>query len=101
MTGLDRTGLSGKGPMTGKVQGLCVLTHTEEDSRRVKGFVGLQGVRVDQKTGNVENTRKELIMPRGDGTGPGGQDPGTGRGMGRGQGRGRMGRSFAAGKGGR
>ena len=30
-------------------------------------------------------------MPRGDGTGPYGQGPGTGRGMGRGGGRGRMG----------
>ncbi len=30
-------------------------------------------------------------MPRGDGTGPGGQGPGTGRGMGRGGGMGRMG----------
>jgi hypothetical protein len=30
-------------------------------------------------------------MPRGDGTGPRGQGPGTGRGMGRGGGRGRMG----------
>ncbi|RJP64979.1 MAG: hypothetical protein C4532_18120 [Candidatus Abyssobacteria bacterium SURF_17] len=40
-------------------------------------------------------------MPRGDGTGPMGQGPGTGRGMGRGQGgrRGRMG-GFAAGPGG-
>lgn len=30
-------------------------------------------------------------MPRGDGTGPLGQGPGTGRGLGRGGGRGRMG----------
>lgn len=30
-------------------------------------------------------------MPRGDGTGPTGQGPGTGRGQGRGGGRGRMG----------
>ena len=30
-------------------------------------------------------------MPRGDGTGPSGQGPGTGGGMGRGGGRGRMG----------
>ena len=30
-------------------------------------------------------------MPRGDGTGPRGQGPGTGRGLGRGGGRGRMG----------
>jgi len=39
-------------------------------------------------------------MPRGDGTGPGGQGRGGGRGMGRGQGRGRMGGPFAAGPGG-
>ncbi len=41
-------------------------------------------------------------MPRGDGTGPTGQGPGSGRGMGRvqGQGKGRMGGPFAAGAGG-
>ncbi len=38
-------------------------------------------------------------MPRGDGTGPAGQGPGTGRGMGRGGGMGRMG-GAAAGPGG-
>jgi len=38
-------------------------------------------------------------MPRGDGTGPTGQGPGTGRGLGRGGGRGRGG-GFAAGPGG-
>ncbi len=36
-------------------------------------------------------------MPRGDGTGPTGQGPGTGRGMGRGGGMGRMGGPAAAG----
>jgi len=38
-------------------------------------------------------------MPRGDGTGPTGQGPGTGRGLGRqrGAGRGRMGGPYAAG----
>jgi hypothetical protein len=36
--------------------------------------------------------RKEaIVMPRGDGTGPAGEGPGTGRGLGRGGGRGRMG----------
>jgi len=40
-------------------------------------------------------------MPRGDGTGPRGQGPGTGRGMGRGQDGGRgQGGGFAAGPGG-
>ena len=32
-------------------------------------------------------------MPRGDGTGPAGQDPGTGRGLGRSGGRGKIGGS--------
>lgn len=41
-----------------------------------------------------------LIMPRGDGTGPTGQGPGSGRGKGRRQGKGRMGGAFAAGPGG-
>jgi len=83
MPGLDGTGPSGKGPMTGKVQGFCVLTHTEEDSGQVKGFVGLQGVPLDHKIGNAENTGKEMInMPFGNGTGPTGVGPLTGRGAG-------------------
>ena len=39
-------------------------------------------------------------MPRGDGTGPGGQRQGTGRGMGRGRGGRGLGGGFAAGPGG-
>ncbi len=35
--------------------------------------------------------KEAVVMPRGDGTGPRGQGPGTGRGLGRGGGRGRMG----------
>jgi hypothetical protein len=82
MPGLDGTGPSGKGPMTGKVQGFCVLTHTEGDTGQVKGFVGLQGVPVDQQIGNVENTERRFIMPGGDGTGPAGMGSMTGRAMG-------------------
>jgi len=41
-----------------------------------------------------------IFMPRGDGTGPLGQGPGTGRGLGRGVRRGRMGGSQRLGPGG-
>jgi len=93
MPGLDGTGPSGQGPLTGKGQGFCILKRTEEQSGQVKGFVGLQGTPVEQR---IENIERVNTMPRGDGTGPGAQGPGTGRGTGRG----RRGRPFAAGPGG-
>jgi len=57
-------------------------SEVRELSRRIEGIL--------ERINSLE--RKEAIaMPRGDGTGPRGQGPGTGRGLGRGGGRGRMG----------
>ena len=80
MPGFGGTGPLGKGPMTGKGRGFCVLTESEENPNQIKGFAGLQGVLVGQINGNYENNRKEVIdMPGGDRTGPNGAGPMTGR----------------------
>ncbi len=80
MPGFDGTGPFGQGPMTGRGQGFCVLTTSEENPGQVKGLVGLQGAPIGQADGNYENSRKEVInMPFGDGTGPAGAGPMTGR----------------------
>jgi len=66
--------------MTGRGQGFCVLTTSEENPGQVQGFAGLQAVPVGQRSGNFENAGKEVInMPLGDGTGPAGLGPMTGR----------------------
>ena len=80
MPGFDGTGPLGQGPMTGRGQGFCVLTNSEENPGQVKGFAGLQSVPVGQINENFQNTAKEVInMPFGDGTGPAGLGPMTGR----------------------
>jgi len=80
MPGFDGTGPLGKGPMTGRGQGFCVLTTSKENPDQIQGIVGLQAVPVEQINENFENTKKEVInMPFGDGTGPAGMGPMTGR----------------------
>jgi len=80
MPGFDGTGPLGQGPMTGRGQGFCALTVSEENPGEVKGFAGLQSVPVSHKVEDLENVEKEvIIMPRGDGTGPAGMGPMTGR----------------------
>ena len=80
MPGFDGTGPLGQGPMTGRGQGFCVLTSSEEKPDQVKGFAGLQSLPVGQINRNFENTEKEVIsMPLGNGTGPAGMGPMTGR----------------------
>jgi len=80
MPGFDGTGPLGQGPMTGRGQGFCALTVSEENPGEVKGFAGLQSVPVGQINENFQNAGKEvIIMPRGDGTGPAGMGPMTGR----------------------
>jgi len=83
MPGFDGTGPLGQGPMTGRGQGFCALTVSEEDPGEVKGFAGLQSVPVSHKAGNLENIGKEVTnMPFGNGTGPAGLGPMTGRAVG-------------------
>jgi len=80
MPGFDGTGPLGQGPMTGRGQGFCALTVSEENPGEVKGFAGLQSVAVSHKVKNLENIGKEVMkMPFWDGTGPAGLGPMTGR----------------------
>ena len=80
MPGFDGTGPLGKGPMTGRGQGFCVLTKSKENPGQLEGIAGLHGSPISQKINSFENTKKEVInMPFGDGTGPVGLGPMTGR----------------------
>ena len=48
MPGFDGTGPQGKGPMTGKGMGFCILKKSKDQPGEVKGFVGIQGAPVKQ-----------------------------------------------------
>ena len=100
MPGFDGTGSRGKGPLTGRGDGFCVLQESEDDPRRMVGLAGLQSAPIEFNRDTSDKTKKEVVeMPRGDGTGPDGQGPIGSRGRGQG-GRGRMGGPYAAGPGG-
>ncbi len=80
MPGGDGTGPLGQGPMTGRSKGFCIFQTDERDSSVGSGFAGIHGIPVRMKLNNSNhNTRKEAVMPRGDGTGPAGMGPMTGR----------------------
>lgn len=55
MSGFDGTGPQGKGPMTGRGRGFCVLKKKNDKSGELEGFAGLQGKPVKQKIENSEN----------------------------------------------
>ena len=48
MPGFDGTGPQGKGPMTGKGMGFCIMKKSKDQPGEVKGFVGIQGLPVNQ-----------------------------------------------------
>ena len=80
MPGYDGTGSSGQGPMTGRGQGFCALTVSEENPGQARGFAGLQSVPVRDQVENFENVGKGVIyMSFGNGTGPAGSVSMTGR----------------------
>lgn len=83
MPSFDGTGPQGKGPMTGRGLGYCVLRESEEPSGRMEGCAGIDGVPVGDTSTNKTEQEKEVIqMPFGNGTGPAGMGPMTGRGAG-------------------
>jgi len=83
MPSFDGTGPQGKGPMTGRGLGYCVLQESADGSGRFEGLAGVEGVPVGETNRNDANQEKEVIqMPFGDGTGPAGMGPMTGRGAG-------------------
>ncbi len=80
MPSYDGTGPQGKGPMTGKGLGYCVLRESGKESDRMEGWAGIDGVPVGDTSINKTKQKKEVIqMPFGDGTGPSGMGPMTGR----------------------
>jgi len=48
MPGFDGTGPRGKGPMTGKAQGYCLLNIPDDAAEAKTGFAGLQGKPIGQ-----------------------------------------------------
>ena len=48
MPGFDGTGPQGRGPMTGKGMGFCVLKEPKDKPGQVEGFVGIQSTSVSQ-----------------------------------------------------
>ena len=79
MPGFDGTGPQGKGPMTGRGMGFCVLKESKDRSGQYEGLSGLQGIPISNVTNNVREEKEVINMPRGDGTGPAGMGPMTGR----------------------
>ncbi len=80
MPSFDGTGPQGKGPMTGKGLGYCVLRESGEKSGRMEGWAGIDGIPVgDTSTNKAEQEKEVTQMPFGDGTGPSGMGPMTGR----------------------
>jgi hypothetical protein len=80
MPGFDGTGPLGQGPMTGRGQGFCVLTTSEENPNEIQGFAGIDGKPIGKTNERSKFAGKEVIdMPFGDGTGPAGLGPMTGR----------------------
>ncbi len=78
MPGFDGRGPDGRGPMTGRGEGYCVLERKRLDGTEVlEGIAGAAGRPVQI----VLNTNRKggYTMPRGDGTGPAGMGPMTGR----------------------
>lgn len=78
MPGRDGTGPTGKGPMTGKCSGSCILRIPDNQDEPIQGFAGEAGWPVSFG-GKPERGKEKLDMPRGDRTGPTGVGPGTGR----------------------
>jgi len=80
MPSFDGTGPQGKGPMTGRGSGYCVLRESGKKPGRMEGWAGIDGVPVGNTSTDTTEQEKEVIqMPFGDRTGPAGMGPMTGR----------------------
>lgn len=64
MPGYDGTGPRGKGPMTGKGAGYCVLKFPRAEHKPVEGFAGRLGlpVRLPALSGSVQGAQKPWIF---------------------------------------
>lgn len=82
MPNFDGTGPLGKGPLTGRGLGYCVLRESEKEPGRTEGWAGIAGVPIgDIRSDEAEQPKKKEVvtMPWGNGTGPLGMGPMTGR----------------------
>ncbi len=87
MPGFDGTGPQGKGPLTGRGHGYCLLRESGDRPGQVQGFAGVGGVPfVNTNEAETEPEKEVIQMPFGNGTGPAGRGPMTGRGAGFGAG---------------
>ena len=59
MPGFDGTGPLGKGPMTGRCKGFCVLTTSKENPNKTDGLVGIEGKPVREIDSNLNFVRKD------------------------------------------
>lgn len=83
MPGFDGTGPEGRGPLTGRGMGFCVLQEPKDKPGQVEGLAGIQGTPIRM---SITEGKEVTTMPRGDGTGPVGLGPVTGRAAGLGAG---------------
>jgi hypothetical protein len=79
MPGFDGTGPQGRGPITGRGMGFCVLKESKDSPGQNVGLAGIQGKLIINKSNNKMERKEVTDMPRGDGTGPAGLGPMTGR----------------------
>jgi len=80
MPNRDGTGPQGKGPMTGRALGYCVLRESETEPAQLEGLAGIDGIPVgDRNRGGAKQEKEVIQMPFGNGTGPLGMGPMTGR----------------------
>jgi len=76
MPGFDGTGPQGRGPMTGRARGYCVLRESNDESGRPQGFAGVQGTPVDVEL-PLGKVVTEMLL--GNGVGPVASRPMVGR----------------------
>lgn len=76
MPGFDGTGPQGKGPMTGRARGYCVLHESNDQSNHMQGFAGVQGTPVDVE---LPEGKEMTVMPFGNSGGPFASRPVVGR----------------------
>jgi hypothetical protein len=69
MPRFDGTGPQGRGPMTGKGMGFCVLKESKDKPGQVEGFVGIQSTPVSQYGYGPPYTAVRPMQGRGFGRG--------------------------------
>ena len=63
MPGLDGTGPQGRGPMTGRSMGFCMLKESKDQLGQVSGFVGIQGIPIENTNVNLLEQKNTTQIP--------------------------------------